>query len=397
MRNTKIVCTIGPAPDDRETIRDLADAGMSVARLNASHGTTDHRREVIRRIRAVDGASDRTIAVMMDLKGPEIRTQAVDEPVMIPDGAEVVFDTGPDVTVDRIGLTASTAAASPGDTVLLDDGRIECQVKQVDGQSVVATVVSEGELGSQKGVNVPAVDLDVNLITPADEAELDLAVAAEVDFVAASFVRDRADVYRIADAIEARGGADIPTIAKIERAGAVANAEEIIDAADGVMVARGDLGVECPLEEVPVMQKRIIRQCIAAGVPVITATEMLDSMVTTRRPTRAEASDVANAVLDRTDAVMLSGETAIGNDPVNVVRTMARIIRQVETSQEYAETREQRVPEATTGSRTEALARAGRYLARDVGASTVVAVTESGFTAVGRRKPTPSGGWMKPT
>ncbi|MFO8114544.1 MAG: pyruvate kinase [Halorubrum sp.] len=381
MRNAKIVCTIGPASDDRDTIRALADAGMSVVRLNASHGTTAHREKVIERARAVDDAVDDPLAVMVDLKGPEVRTAELEEPISLATDSELTFVEGDDATPDRVGLTHSIATAGPGDTVLLDDGRIECRVERVDGESVVATVVSGGKLSSRKGVNLPGVAIDVDLITPADEDELDLAVRANADFVAASFVRGADDVYRIADELEERGGDDIPVVAKIERAGAVDNLDGIVDAADGVMVARGDLGVECPLEVVPVIQKRIIRKCVNAGVPVITATEMLDSMVHSRRPTRAEASDVANAVLDGTDAVMLSGETAIGDDPVNVVETMNRIVRQVESSDEYAETREQRVPAAAEGSRTEALARSARYLARDLGASTVVAVSESGFTA----------------
>ncbi len=382
MRNAKIVCTLGPASDDRDTIRELATAGMSVARLNASHGTTDHRETVIERVRDVDDALDDPLAVMVDLKGPEVRTAETDEPARLATGSEVTFVAGDDATPDRIGLTHTISAATPGDTVLLDDGRIECRVERVtDDGAVVTTVVSGGKLGSRKGVNLPGVAIDVDLVTPADEAELRLAARADADFVAASFVRDGDDVYRIADLLEEYGGDDIPVIAKIERAGAVENLEGIVEAADGVMVARGDLGVECPLEDVPMIQKRIIRTCVNAGVPVITATEMLDSMIHSRRPTRAEASDVANAVLDGTDAVMLSGETAIGDHPARVVETMDRIVREVETSEEYAETREQRVPTAAEGSRTEALARSARYLARDIDASTVVAVSESGFTA----------------
>ena len=381
MRNAKIVCTLGPASDDHDTVRGLADAGMSVARLNASHGTTAHRERVIERIRDVDDATDDPLAVMVDLKGPEVRTAELDEPITLAAGSTVAFHEGETATPDRVGLTHSIAAASPGDVVLLDDGRIECRVERVDDDSVVATVRSGGRLGSRKGVNLPGVAIDVDLVTPEDEDELRLAARADADFVAASFVRDGEDVYRIADRLEAYGGEDIPVIAKIERAGAVENLREIVDAADGVMVARGDLGVECPLEDVPMIQKRIIRTCVDDGVPVITATEMLDSMVHSRRPTRAEASDVANAVLDGTDAVMLSGETAIGDHPVRVVETMDRIVREVETSEEYAETRDQRVPAAADGSRTEALARSARYLARDLGASTVVAVSESGYTA----------------
>jgi pyruvate kinase len=381
MRNAKIVCTLGPASDDAETIRSLADAGMSVARLNASHGSTDHRRTVIDRVRDVDDELTEPLAVMVDLKGPEVRTAEIDEPVMLETGSEVVFAKGDTSTPEFVGLTVSITECEPGDTILLDDGRIEAHVRRVDGEEVVAEIISGGKLQSRKGVNIPGVDLDIELITEGDERELELAADKQADFVAASFVRDGEDVYKIIDKLEEFGDADIPVIAKIERAGAVENLDSIISAADGVMVARGDLGVECPLEDVPVVQKRIIKKCVDAGVPVITATEMLDSMIHSRRPTRAEASDVANAVLDGTDAVMLSGETAIGDHPVRVVETMADIVNGVEETDEYAESVEQRVPSAKDQSRTEALARSARYLARDIGASAVVAASESGYTA----------------
>jgi pyruvate kinase len=380
MRNAKIVCTLGPASDDRGTIRDLADAGMSVARLNASHGTTADRAEVIDRIRSVDETNEAPLAAMVDLKGPEVRTAPLDEPIRLETGSEVRFPVGDEATPESVGLSHSISAAEPGARILLDDGRIEATVRSIDGDAVVAHVESGGRLGGRKGVNVPGVELDVDLITAQDEQDIALAAEKEADFVAASFIRDASDIYAIADALESHG-ADIPVIAKIERAGAVENLDEIIDAAYGVMVARGDLGVECPLEDVPMIQKRIIRKGQQAGVPVITATEMLDSMVHARRPTRAEASDVANAVLDGTDAVMLSGETAVGDHPVRVVETMDRIVRQVEASEEYEESQEQRVPTAEEASRTEALARSARYLARDIGASAVVAASESGYTA----------------
>jgi len=378
-RNAKIVCTLGPASDGRETIADLARAGMSVARFNASHGSTDQRRELVEEVRAVDERTERPVATLLDIPGPEVRTAALSEPVELANGTTVEFHEGTTATYERIGLSRSITRARPDDTVLLDDGRIEATVAGVEGETVTARIESGGQLTSRVGVNLPGVDLDLPAVTGADERELDLAAEAEVDFVAASFVRSAADVYEVSAHLEERG-ADIPIIAKIERADAVANIEEIIDAAYGVMVARGDLGVECPLEDVPIIQKRIVRQCHRAGVPVITATEMLDSMVHERRPTRAEASDVANAVLDGTDAVMLSGETAVGDHPVHVVETMCRIIEDVEDSEEYAELLEQRLPPADD-TKTGALARSGRFLARDVGASAIVAASESGYTA----------------
>jgi pyruvate kinase len=380
MRKAKIVCTLGPASDDQSQIRELAEAGMSVARLNASHGTPEHRAEVIDRIRAVDEMTDDPVAAMVDLQGPEVRTADIDEPIHLETGSTVRFFQGDTATPEEVGLSYPIGAAAVGDTVLLDDGRIEATVESVDGEDVTAHIESGGELPARKGVNVPGVDLDIELITEGDHEELKVAAEKNAEFVAASFVRDADDIYEISDTLE-EYGAEIPIIAKIERVGAVENLDEIIDAAFGVMVARGDLGVEMPLEDVPVVQKRIIRKSQEAGVPVITATEMLDSMVRSRRPTRAEASDVANAVLDGTDAVMLSGETAIGDHPTRVVETMARIVREVESTDEYRETVEGRVPNATKNSRTEALSHAARYLASDTNAAAIVAASESGYTA----------------
>lgn len=379
MRRAKIVCTLGPASDDRETIEALADAGMSVARLNASHGTTDGRRETIERIRDVTGSREAPIATMLDVPGPEIRTAALSEPVEIPTGSKRRFVEGDTVDETVIGLSTSLAAVEPGDRILLDDGRIETTVERVEDGEVVVHVDSGGSLGSQAGVNVPGVDLGLEFVSESDREELRLAAEADLDYVAASFVGSAEDVYEVNAVLESFG-ADIPVVAKIERAEAVDNLDSILSAADGVMIARGDLGVECPLEKVPLIQKRGIRGAIRAGIPVITATEMLDSMVHSRRPTRAEASDVANAVLDGTDAVMLSGETAVGDHPVRVVETMARIVDDVEGSEEYAESQEHRVPPAAK-PQTDAIARSARYLARDVDAEAIVAVTESGYTA----------------
>jgi pyruvate kinase len=380
MRNAKIVCTLGPASDSRETIAQLANAGMAVARMNASHGTPEHRRELVAKIRDVDEAVDRSVAVMHDLPGPEVRTAPLEESIQLEAGSTVRFVDGTDATPDEVGLSHSIEAVEPGDVVLLDDGRIQTTVESVDEGVVSATVGNGGPLGGRKGVNVPGVDLELPVITEQDERELEVAAEMDVDFVAASFVRHGADVYRVSEELDELG-ADIPIVAKIEREVAVDNLESIIDASYAVMVARGDLGVECPLEDVPMVQKRIIRRCQEAGIPVITATEMLDSMMHARRPTRAEASDVANAVLDGTDAVMLSGETAVGDHPVRVVETMNRIVRDVETSPEYAEQLEQRVP-AADETRTDALARSARFLARDIDATAVVAASESGYTAL---------------
>jgi len=388
MRRAKIVCTLGPASSDRRTIRDLAEAGMSVARVNSSHGTLESRREIVETVRSVDEEIDAPVATMVDMQGPEVRTAPLDEPIHLDAGRDVTFVAGDTATPEVVGLSYDLDGLAAGDKVLLDDGRIETTVTSVDADGVHAHVDDGGELAGRKGVNTPGVDLDLDVVTDKDREDLKLAAEHDVDFVAASFVRDAEDVLEVSQVLEAFG-ADVPIVAKIERAGAVDNLEEIIDTAYGVMVARGDLGVELPLEEVPMIQKRIIRRCQQTGTPVITATEMLDSMVHERRPTRAEASDVANAVLDGTDAVMLSAETAIGDHPVEVVAAMDRIVRQVEGDEAYDESNERRVPGAEE-SRTDALARSARYLARDVGASAIVAGTESGYTALKVAKYRPS-------
>ncbi|MFC7240253.1 pyruvate kinase [Saliphagus sp. GCM10025317] len=382
MRNAKIVCTLGPATNSRSAIRELSEAGMAVARLNASHGSLEDRAELIDRVRRVDEATPNPVAVMLDTKGPEIRTAPLPggETVTLETGSEIRFVEGTNASAEEVGLSVPLTSVEPGDRILLDDGLIETTVTGVDGEAVLARVETGGELGGRRGVNLPGVALDLDVVTEKDRRDLELAAEKEVDFVAASFVRDADDVYEVSETLESFG-AEIPIISKIERAGAVENLDEIIEASYGIMVARGDLGVECPMEDVPMIQKRIIRKAREAGRPVITATEMLDSMVHSRRPTRAEASDVANAVLDGTDAVMLSAETAVGDHPTAVVEAMDSIIRQVERSGEYAELLEQRVPTAGE-ARTDALARSARYLARDIGADAVVAATESGYTAL---------------
>ncbi|MFB6171618.1 MAG: pyruvate kinase [Haloarculaceae archaeon] len=377
--NAKVVCTLGPASDDRETVAALADAGMRVARLNASHGSRAARRDLLDLVQTVDRDRDHPIATMVDLQGPEIRTAAVEDAVHLETGSTVRLVEGADATPETVGLTVPLTGAAPGDRVLLDDGRIELSVTTVEDDAVSARVESGGDLGSRKGVNVPGVTLDLDAVTDRDREEVALAVDAGADFVAASFVRDGEDVLAVRGAVEAAGG-DQPVIAKVERRGAAEQIESIVETAYGVMVARGDLGVEYPMEEVPLIQKRIVRRCQTAGVPVIVATEMLDSMVHARRPTRAEATDVANAVLDGADAVMLSAETAVGDHPVRVVEAMDRIVGVTETSDEYAELREDRLP-AAGATHADALARAARTLAADLDAAAVATATESGYTA----------------
>ena len=380
MRNAKIVCTLGPASETKEDIKELAEAGMSVARLNASHGSPEHRRTMIDRIREVDAELEKSLAVMHDIPGPEVRTAPIREPIELESDTTIRFYKGDDATPEDVGLSVDISVVEPGDSVLLDDGRIETTVEKVEDGDVYAHVENGGELGARKGVNVPGVELGLPFPTEQDRTELEVAAEKEVDLVAASFVRDGDDVRKIEDFL-AEEGTEVPVVSKVERKGAVENLDSIIEASYGVMVARGDLGVELPLEEVPLYQKRIIRKCNEAGVPVITATEMLDSMEASRRPTRAESSDVANAIFDGTDAVMLSGETAIGEHPPRVVSMMADIVNEVEQSVEFAELRDQRIP-ASDQTRTDALAHAARTLADDIGATAIVVASESGYTAL---------------
>lgn len=386
MRATTLVCTLGPASNTESEIRDLADAGMAIARINTSHGTPEEQAALIERVRSVESTLDRPLAVVVDLQGPEVRTASLDEPITLTEDSMVQFSAGETATPDEIGLSTTITEAAPGDEIFLDDGRIEAIVERVGDQcaeelakTVTARITSGGVLGGRKSVVAPELRFAVDVVTDTDRAAIDIAVEHDADFVAASFVRSAADVMAVAEAIENRG-ADIPLISKIERTEAVESIDDIIDVSYGVMVARGDLGVECPIEDVPMIQKRIVRRCQSAGVPVIIATEMLDSMVSASRPTRAEASDVANAVLDGADAVMLSGETAVGDHPVKVVETMGQIVGTTEASAEAADRREQRIP-AANGASTDALSRSARYLARDAGASAIVVASESGYTA----------------
>jgi len=333
LRRTRIVCTIGPASDDPDTLRAMLDAGMDVARLNFSHGDhADHARRIalLRRVAEEQG---RPLALLQDLQGPKIRIEGLGDA-----GLELVAGAFVDLTGSGSGaapasdaplLTVSYAAfhedVTPGMDVLLDDGHMAVRVVAVDARRVRCEVVHGGLLKPRKGVNLPGAVLTVPALTAKDAADLEFGLDQGVDFVALSFVQRAADVAEVKARIAAAGH-DVPVIAKIEKPQAVDGIDAILEVADAIMIARGDLGVELPPEEVPRIQKRLINRAVQCGVPVITATQMLESMVASPRPTRAEASDVANAVLDATDAVMLSGETASGAHPVEAVRMMARIV-----------------------------------------------------------------------
>lgn len=385
-RKTKIVCTLGPACDDADVLKRMLLAGMDVARLNFSHGTHDEHRERIARLRRVAGTLGRPVGIMLDTKGPEIRTAPVaggGTVSLVTGGTVLLTAGGGEATAEVIPVSYERLAEDvrPGTRILIDDGLIELEVtgQPPYSRTVPCRVVSGGELGSTKGVNIPGVRLGLPALTDKDRADLAFGVEEGVHFVAASFVRKRSDVEEIRAYLDSIGG-DQMIIAKIESEEGVRNIDEIIKAADGVMVARGDLGVEIPLERVPLMQKSIIAGCNRAGKPVITATQMLDSMIRNPRPTRAEVTDVANAILDGTDAIMLSGETAQGSHPVEAVSAMRRIALRTEASLEFAELLRARRP-AKDPAEPDAIAHATCQVALDLGLDAIVSFTHGGTTA----------------
>jgi pyruvate kinase len=383
MRRTKIVCTLGPAVDSPENLALLAHAGMDVARLNFSHGTHDDHAARYAAVRSVARAVDRPIAVLQDLCGPKIRIGSVTPGTVLSRGGRLVL-TGAEVEGDATRVTLPIPelrdALQPGHRLLLDDGILELRVVERDGDDVVTEVVIGGALGGRKGICAPGVPLDIDAVTQKDEADVRFGLSLGVDYVALSFVRRAADVERLRT-IMAETGQRVPILVKIEKAEAVANLDEILAVSDGAMVARGDLGVEMPIEEIAMVQKRIIRACNRRGLPVITATQMLDSMIRNPRPTRAEVTDIANAVLDGTDALMLSGETAVGAYPIDAVRTMARIAEVTEDGLDYAHLIAERHVLFGGESVTDAVADAVTSIAEDQHAAAILCATEAGGTA----------------
>jgi pyruvate kinase len=385
MRRTKIVATIGPACRERPTLERLVGAGVDVVRLNFSHGEPEEHLQVMRAVREIAETLGRPVAVLQDLGGPKIRTGRLrgDQPVTLSDGSRLVITTE-DVegTASRISTTydALPADVSPGDRILLDDGNLELRVVRTSARDIECTVVHGGLLRPHKGMNLPGVRLSVPALTEKDRRDLAFGLRHGVDYVALSFVRQAADVEQARGAIHDLGGS-APVIAKIEKREAVEQLGAIVDAADGVMVARGDLGVELPTEEVPTLQKRIIQTANAAGKAVITATQMLESMVDRPRPTRAEASDVANAIVDGTDAVMLSAETASGHYPLEAVETMARIAVYTEDHLSQREPVRRRAGSTPARMVTRSLARVAAMVAEELECRLIVAFTESGSTA----------------
>ncbi|MDQ6422334.1 pyruvate kinase [Paenibacillus sp. LHD-117] len=384
MRKTKIVCTIGPSSESLENTKKLIQAGMNVGRLNFSHGDFEEHGNRIKNIRKANAELGTSVAILLDTKGPEIRLGKLkEEPIELIQGDAITLTTE-EILGDRTRIPVTYGNLpndiSVGSTVLIDDGLIGLTVESVEGNEIHCRIVNSGPIKSKKGVNVPGVKISLPGITEKDAGDIVFGIEQGIDFIAASFVRKASDVLEIRELLEKHGASHIQIISKIENQEGVDNLDEILEVSDGLMVARGDLGVEIPAEEVPLVQKMMIKKCNRVGKPVITATQMLDSMQRNPRPTRAEASDVANAIFDGTDAIMLSGETAAGKYPVESVQTMSRIAERAESALEYREIFTKQA-NAQQVSVTEAVSQSVANSALDLNAKAIVTSTQSGFTA----------------
>jgi len=401
MRRTKIVCTIGPATSSPEALRHLIEAGMDVARLNSSHGDPEQHLVVLDAIRSIAAEMGRSVAILLDLSGPKVRVGRIQgDGVYLHSGSEITL-TQEDVPGDENAINLPVPeifeTVTAGTRLMLDDGLVELEVISKKPDRLFCRVVVGGKLSSHKGVNVPGVSLPIAAVTAKDMEYLRFGIKHRVDWIAASFVRSANDIAVLRGVCDAER-VKIPIIAKIEKYEAIDNIDEILNAVDGIMVARGDLGVEIPIDEVPVVQKMLIRKANKAGKPVITATQMLDSMIRNPRPTRAEVTDIANAIFDGTDAIMLSGETAVGAYPFDAVRMMDSIAKRTESSQDFAQILEQKLRHApshaavTTTSApsvTSAIGEAICDISYDLKAAAIITATSTGRTArvVSRYRP----------
>ncbi|WP_024613923.1 pyruvate kinase [Clostridium sp. Ade.TY] len=384
MKKTKMICTIGPASENEEILSQIIQAGMNASRHNFSHGDHEEHGGRIRKVKELAKKFNKEIAIVLDTKGPEIRTGNFEPSKLeLQKGSEFTIYVGEEVVGDATKCSVSYDGLAndvkPGNTILIDDGLVGLEVRRVEGNKVICEVMNTGLVGSHKGVNVPGVSIKLPALTEKDEADLKFGCEIGVNMIAASFVRKVEDVRAIRKVLDENGGENILICPKIENQEGVDNIDSIIAESDAIMVARGDLGVEIPIENVPAVQKMIIQKCNKAGIPVVTATQMLDSMIRNPRPTRAEVSDVANAILDGTDAIMLSGESANGSYPVEAVRTMAKIAEETEKQLQY------KVATSTATNHVPAIAgvisRAACNAANELQAAAIVSSTQSGATA----------------
>lgn len=384
MRKTKIICTMGPATDDVEVLERLVREGMDVARFNFSHGTHEEQEERMSKLRAAREKYGKPVAILLDTKGPEIRIRDFkDGKITVTSGQKFTL-TGRkllgDDTIASITYPTLSRDITPGTRILIDDGLIELHVDSVDGEDIHCTINNDGVISNHKGVNVPGIHANMPYMSDQDKADILFGIEQNVDYVAASFVRSAADVMQIRSFLYENGGSDIKIIAKIENGEGVENIDEIIQESDAIMIARGDMGVELPEEEVPIVQKLIIKKVYEAGKQVITATQMLDSMMKNPRPTRAETADVANAIYDGTSAIMLSGETAAGRFPVESLKTMVRIAERTEDDIDYKKRFFEHDRDANPDI-TDAISHATCTTAHDLNACAIVTVTRSGRSA----------------
>lgn len=385
MRRTKIICTLGPASSNRKTVEKMIDAGMNVARLNFSHGTHEGHQKHIDMVKTIRKERGCPLAIMLDTKGPEIRTGVMkDGPVKLIDGQDFTL-TAREVEGDDkevfMTLPELPSQVKAGNIILVDDGAIKLRVKSTTETDIICTVEAGGKLSDRKGINVPYVAVDMPYLSEQDKSDLLFGIENDVDFVAASFVRSKQDIIDLRKFINYNGGHDIRIIAKIENLQGIEAFDDILELSDGIMVARGDMGVEVEYERLPGLQKRFIHKCYQAGKMVITATQMLESMIKRQLPTRAEITDVANAVFDGTSAVMLSGETASGKFPVEAVRAMAKIAEQAENDAFDIATFRRIKYDMDTKDTTNAVCDAACTTAKDIDAAAIIALTKFGQTA----------------
>ena len=380
IKKTKIVCTLGPVSENEETLRELIKNGLNVCRLNFSHGSHEEHKGRMDLVKKLREELNMPTAILLDTKGPEIRTGKFDAPEVLLEEGQTFTITMKDVMGNKEMCTVSYKGLAndvkTGDTILIDDGLVGLTVKEVNGDDIVCEVQNSGIVKNHKGVNVPGVKVNLPAITEKDRSDIEFGIEQGIDFIAASFVRKVSDVLAIREILEENNATHIKIISKIENQEGVDNLDEIIEVSDGIMVARGDLGVEIPTEEIPVVQKLMIKKCNEAGKPVITATQMLDSMIRNPRPTRAEVTDVANAIYDGTDAIMLSGETAAGKYPVEAVKTMATIAKRAEETM-----RNRRTKINKSKNVTDAISYATCTTAMDLDARAILSSTASGHTA----------------